>query len=414
MRAARLVFCTAAALALAACAGGPKPSGPAPAPPARPAPPPIAAPAPPVSPPTTPYNPLPPPLPPSASSPTPPAEPRAPYVSRGDFRAPPGWDAEDHRAALAAFAAGCVVSKDSAIAAVCRRARALPPQQTERSARDFLEANFQAHPLAGNGLLTGYFAPEYEARASRQGDFTAAVLGKPDDLQVLDLTPFDATLKGKTIIGQITPRGLTPYPTRATIEATAPARPLAWMKPEDLFFLQIQGSGVLTLPDGRRLKAIYAANNGQPFVGIATPMRQRGLLADNNTSGDAIRAWLAANRGQTAAQVMQLDPRYVFFQTAPDDGASPPGAAGVALPPGRAIAVDTARHPLGGFYWIDASAPALAGAFPSYRRAVMALDAGGAIKGDIRADLYVGAGEAAGQEAGRIRHTLTLWRLDPR
>ncbi len=403
MRRLAAVLC-AAASALAACATTPPPSSPT-APPAS-APSPAASPLAPDS--VAPATAT--PLPPLGS--TPPV-PSAPYVTRSDFRAPPGWDSDDHGAALAAFIAGCGVSKDPALATVCRRARALPPVDAN-GARDFLEANFQARQLSGDGLLTAYFAPEYEARASRQGDFTAPLLGKPDDLQVLDLTPFDPALKGKTIIGQISPAGFAPYPARAAIDAQPPARPLAWMKPEDLFFLQIQGSGVLILPDGRRLKALYAANNGLPFNGIATPMRDRGLLTDNNTSGEAIRAWLAANRGETAAGVMNLNPRYVFFQTAPDDGAHPAGAAGIPLPPGRAIAVDVARHPLGGLYWIDASAPALAGAFPTYRRTVVALDAGGAIRGDIRADLYLGAGELAGREAGRVRHRLTLWRLDPR
>ena len=143
-------------------------------------------------------------------------------------------------------------------------------------------------------------------------------------------------------------------------------------------------------------------------------MRERKLLAADNTSAEVIRAWLAANRGPAADEIMRLNPRYVFFRTVPDDGFAPAGAAGVPLPAGRAIAVDIGYHGLGALYWIDASVPTLTGAFPAYRRAVMALDTGGAIQGDIRADLYLGAGDAAGREAGRVRHTLTLWRLDPR
>jgi len=387
---AGLALC-ASATVLAACATAPiAPLGPPP---------------PAVSPPQT----APPAIPPTPS----PAPPTTPYVSRTDFRAPPGWDAEDHKAALDAFIAGCSAAREPALAIVCRRARALPPQ-TAVSARDFLESNFQTRQLAGEGLLTAYFAPEYEARISRQGEFTVPMLGRPDDLISVDLSAFDPTLKGRTLVGQIGPRSFTPYPPRAAIEARAAERPLAWMKAEDLFFLQIQGSGVLVLPDGRRLKAAFAAHNGLPFVGIATPMRDRGLLANNNTSGENIRAWLAANRGPAADEVMRLNPRYVFFQTSPDDGAHPAGAAGIPLPPGRAIAVDTSRHALGGLYWIDASAPALAGAFPTYRRAVVALDTGGAILGDIRADLYLGLGETAGREAGRVRHRLTMWRLEPR
>ena len=213
-----------------------------------------------------------------------------------------------------------------------------------------------------------------------------------------------------------TPADLKPgatYAPRDQIEARPPNDALAWMRPEDLFFLQIQGSGTLVYPDGRRIKALFAAHNSRTFVGIANPMRQRGLLPANNTSGDAIRAWLAANRGEKADEIMNLNPRYVFFRLAPDDDRDPAGAAGVSLPAGHAIAVDPAYHQMGQFYWIDAAAPILAGAFPVYQRAVVALDTGGAIKGPIRADLYIGRGDDAGREAGRVRHELRMYRLIP-
>jgi membrane-bound lytic murein transglycosylase A len=90
------------------------------------------------------------------------------------------------------------------------------------------------------------------------------------------------------------------------------------------------------------------------------------------------------------------------------------GAAGIPLPAGRAIAVDAGKHALGELFWLDAGAPKLAGAFPAYRRLAVALDVGGAIKGDVRADLYTGTGPAAGAEAGRVRHELRLYRLVPR
>ncbi|MGZ3278019.1 MAG: MltA domain-containing protein [Caulobacteraceae bacterium] len=313
----------------------------------------------------------------------------------------PGWDQEDHEAALDMFRASCGVEKDAAWREVCLRARDLGPQD-EVIAKAFWETNFRIRPVgeAGSdeGLLTGYFAPEYPARASRSYPFTVPVRPRP-----ADLPPADVGASG----------GAAPWLDRAAIEATDEAQPLAWMKPEDLFFLQIQGSGVLDLPDGRKLKAVYAANNGQPFVGIATAMRQQGLLAADNTSGEAIRAWLADHRGPSADAVMRLNPRYIFFTLQPWDGKEPAGAAGVTLTPGRALAVDPARHDYGALYWIDGEAPSLSGAFPTYRRLAMALDTGSAIKGEVRADLYLGMGATAGAEAGRVKHRLKLYRLTP-
>jgi membrane-bound lytic murein transglycosylase A len=323
-----------------------------------------------------------------------------------------GWSQEDHLGALDAFRQGCGVAKDPALAEVCRKARA-ERVGNDDDARRFLEANFRPEVLPGQGLLTAYFAPEYEARMSRSAEFSAPMRGKPADLVTLDLAQFDPGLSGKKVAGEIEDGQVLPYRDRAAIEATPETRPLAWLRPEDLFFLQIQGSGVLVLPDGRRVRAAFAAHNGRPFVGIATPMRDRGLLADNNTSGDAIRAWLANHRGSEADAIMRLNPRYVFFQTLPDDGRQAVGAAGVPLPPGRAIAVDPGRHAMGELFWLDASAPKLAGGFPTYRRLAVALDVGGAIKGDVRADLYTGTGAAAGAEAGRVRHDLRLYRLVP-
>ena len=286
-------------------------------------------------------------------------------------------------------------------------------------ARAFFEANFQPQSVGAKeggdeGLLTAYFAPEYPARMSRNAEFSAPVRRLPDDLVVLDLGPFEPALIGKKVTGHVEGKTFVPYPDRAEIEAVATDKPLAWMRPEELFFLQIQGSGVLVLPDGRRVRAVFAGTNGKPFVGIASPMRDKGLLPDNNTSGDAIRSWLADHRGSEADAIMRLNPRYVFFKMAEDDGKEPVGSAGVSLPPGRAIAVDPSRHAYGALYWLDASAPALAGAFPVYRRLAVALDTGGAIKGEVRADLYMGTGQEAGAEAGRVRHMLRLYRLVPK
>jgi membrane-bound lytic murein transglycosylase A len=306
----------------------------------------------------------------------------------------PGWLEEDHAAALQAFQEGCVVAKATAWRAVCQRARA-QTSLDEASARAFFEDNFRADLRPVTGLLTAYFAPEYPARDEPDEIFSAPLRPKPDDSSGEDA--------GSPLLAD-----------RAAIEAQPVTRALAFLKPEDLFFLQLQGSGTLVFEDGRRAKAVYAADNGRPFVGIARPMAEAGLLGPTGTSGDAIRAWLADHRGPEANAVMDKDPRYVFFNLVPDDDRDPAGAAGVALPAGRSLAVDPSYHAYGELYWIDAAAPVLTGAARTYRRLAVALDAGSAIRGDVRADLYMGRGEQAGAEAGHVRHSLLLIRLVPR
>ena len=325
-------------------------------------------------------------LPPPVSPPVSP-----PAVGELSLAALPGWSEEDHLAALRAYAAGCGPSRIAV--ETCRDARALAARANPSDARAFLESRFTATEVrtddGGRGLLTAYFAPEYPARRVPDAEFDAPVLSRPANL---------------ADVGD-----------RAAIEAgSAQSSVLAWMKAEDLFFLQIQGSGTLSFPDGARLRAAYAADNGAKFVGIARPMAERGLLPANGTSGDAIRAWLSAHRGAEAREVMALNPRYIFFSVSPDDGDEATGAAGVPLPARRSVAVDPSRWAYGEAVWIEADGGDLVGARASYRGLVMALDTGSAIRGPVRADLYIGRGDAAGQEAGAVRHPLRMWRLLPR
>jgi len=327
-----------------------------------------------------------------------------------------GWDNEDFVAAFDAYLRSCGVARDPAGARQC--GRALDLQRTSRPvtpalARAFFETGFSVVPArtpdGREGLLTSYFAPEYSASHSQTAEFDMPVLARPLDLE--------RTSGG---VVQRRPDGSTgPYADRAAIEAAAaagsPSAPvLAWMRAEDLFFLQIQGSGYLTFEDGTTGRAAYAADNGRPFVGIARPMEQQGLLPRNGTSGEAIRAWLAAHRGREARAITALNPRYIFFDLQPDDGGDPAGAAGVPLTARRSIAVDPASWAWGDLVWIDADDGNLKGAHAAYRGLVMALDTGSAIRGPVRADFYMGRGQAAGAEAGTVRHPLRMWRLVPK
>ena len=296
----------------------------------------------------------------------------------------PGWANEDHAAAFALVRQVC---RDQTAPPAWCAATVAAGNLSEAGAKAFLERRFRAAPIAGEGLLTGYFAPTYEARHIRDETFSAPVRPRPAD-------PAAA-------------------PDRAAIEADPAPDALAWMRPEDLFFLQVQGSGALTFPGGGSVRAVFAGSNGRPFTAIAGPMAAQGLIPAAEATASGVRDWLASHRGPAADAAMRLDPRYVFFRLEPDDGAEPRGSAGVALVPGRSVAVDPALHLPFELLWIDADAPTFAGARPSYRRLAAAMDSGAAIKGLARADLYLGRGDAAGTEAGAVRHRLRLYRLVP-
>ncbi|MGV8930127.1 MAG: MltA domain-containing protein [Brevundimonas sp.] len=310
----------------------------------------------------------------------------------------PGWNDENHLAAFEAWTLSCSVARDAASRTQCDRAMDI--KQTSRpvtpsAARAFFESGFTVvaaqTPDGGPGLMTAYFAPEYAARRVSDAEFNMPVRARPT-----------GWTRGQVL------------PVRAEIEAAPSEGALAWMRAEDLFFMQIQGSGYLTFEDGSRARAAYAADNGQPFTGIARAMAEQELLPANGTSGEAIRAWLAAHRGPEAGAVMALNPRYIFFAMDPDDGGHPNGAAGIPLTARRSIAVDPAHWRYGDLVWISADGGNLVGARASYQGLVVALDTGSAIRGPVRADFYMGRGAAAGEEAGAVRHPLRMWRLVPR
>jgi membrane-bound lytic murein transglycosylase A len=313
-----------------------------------------------------------------------PLPPPAAVSSISSIAALPGWDAEDHVAAFAAVRQACAASPQIKQSRACADAAALQ-HPSEREARDFLERRFRAEPDPGEGVLTAYFAPAYEARRRSDAVFSAPVRPPPPD---------PAAAPDRAGIGR--------WPTRDA---------LAWMRPEDLFFLQVQGSGTLIFADGARVRAVYAASNGQPFVAIARPLIAAHRLAP--AEAGTLHHWLADHRGPDADAAMEADPRYIFFRLEPDDGREPRGASGAELVAGRSLAVDPASHPYYQLLWIDAEAPTQHGAQLAYRRLTVALDTGSAIRGDVRADLYIGRGAGAGEEAARVRHTLRLYRIVP-
>ncbi len=200
---------------------------------------------------------------------------------------------------------------------------------------------------------------------------------------------------------------LIPYFDRSEIEHGAlsgkRAELLYLADPVDAFFLQIQGSGRVTLPTGAVVRVTYSGQNGRPYVPIGRVLSASGDIAPADVSMQSIRAWLNAHPDR-AASVMDQNPSYVFFRELPnsDPNEGPPGALGAALTPGRSIAVDRAFIPLGAPVWIATTDPLDGSAL---ERLMVAQDLGGAIRGPVRADLFFGWDAAAAERAGKMRQT---------
>jgi len=313
------------------------------------------------------------------------------------FASLPGWDREDHAAAFAAFRHGCsALSRDAKLApaprAACAAAAKLGGPAGARAAKTFFERNFRPMRVetAGGGFFTGYFEPEFHGSLRRSQRFDTPLLARPDDL---------GTRK--------------PYFDREEIERGALARrhlELVWLDPVDAFFVHIQGSGRIRLPDGRVLRVGFDGRNGLPYTPIGRTLIERGALTADTVSMQTIRAWLKANPAQ-AAEVMRENRSYIFFKILAERplGEGPVGGAGLPLLPRRSLAVDHRFWPYGLPVFVDTELPS--GAF---RHLMIAEDTGTAIRGPARGDIFLGSGDKAGEEAGLMKHSGDFIVLMPR
>lgn len=377
----RRALAPAAALALSSCVGGvaPPPSPPVPAPP------PVVAPTPPAP----------------GARPATPASGTA--ISAGVVAGPDiatlPIGAEGAQRALAAFRLSCPAllrrTDRSGLTTGTDWAAVCSASASAGDAATFFKTNFETVQVGpGTAFATGYYEPEIAGSRTRDATHQIPVYPKPADLIDVDLGLFSDALKGKTIRGRVDGSKFVPYFDRAEIDGGAldpRVTPIAWAADYvELFFLQVQGSGRLKLPDGSVMRIGYAGQNGRDYTGIGALMRNRGLLGPTQQSMQGIMAWLRANPADGMA-IMHENKSYVFFRELA--GAGPVGALGVAVSPRGTVAADPAFVPLGAPVWLDLDRDEADGLW-------VAQDTGGAIKGANRFDTFWGAGDDARRIAG--------------
>ena len=284
-----------------------------------------------------------------------------------------------------------------------------PCEDAQGNPADFFARHFEPVRLGdGKGLATGYFEPEI-AGLAHPAPGAAPVLARPPELVDIDLSQFGATYSG-TIRGLVRDGRVVRAPDRAAIETGALSGrglEMGWAAdPVDLFFLHIQGSGRLRMPDGSSLRIGYAGQNGHAYVAIGKLLRERGILEKAGMA--EIKAWLRANP-EAGTALMRENPSYIFFRKLPETIDGPIGALGVPLLREANAAADPATIPLGTPVWIETT---VEGA--PYRRLMIASDTGGAIKGANRFDIFFGPGAEAGRKAGALAAPLNALILLPR
>jgi membrane-bound lytic murein transglycosylase A len=349
-------------------------------------------------------------------------------LAPASFDSLPGWQQDDQGAALAAFDQSCALillakqRPDTALGVAgttadwqgpCAAAAAID-RADPAAPRQFFEAWFNPYKAGNNGrpqgLFTGYYEPELRGARQPGGAYTTPLLRRPPDLVTVDLGQFRPDWRGERIAGHAVNGRLVPVESRAQIEHGALDRQhlaFLWVDdPVDAFFLQIQGSGRVRLPDGTMVQVGYDGQNGKPYVPIGRLLLERGVLTRDNVSMQAIRDWIKANP-EAGAALMDENPSYVFFREIIGDG--PLGAQGVPLTAERSLAVDRDFVPLGVPVWLDAD---LGG--EKLQRLMVAQDTGGAIRGPVRGDVFWGFGPAAAAGAGTMKAVGEYYLLLPK
>jgi membrane-bound lytic murein transglycosylase A len=315
----------------------------------------------------------------------------------------PGWDADRVSESWTALKRSCE-RPAAGFAQLCLQARSAPVAD-DGFLREWLMQRLQPYRVESldgqpDGLMTGYFEPMVDAVRAASGAYRVPLYGAPPDLAAR-----------------------RPYWTRQQLD-TLPAaqaglrgREIAWVTdPLDVLVLQIQGSGRLRVsqPDGRidTVRLAFAGHNDQPYKSVGRWLIEQGELRPEAASWPAIRDWARRNP-KRVNELLWSNPRVVFFreEPLPDPQSGPRGAQGVALTPGRSIAVDPQSIPYGTPVWIASTEPL---STTPLQRLVLAQDTGSAIVGAVRADYFWGWGEAAEAQAGRMKQPLRMWVLWPR
>ncbi|MHB9881026.1 murein transglycosylase A [Pacificimonas sp. ICDLI1SI03] len=377
-------------------------------------------------------RPLPPPVaqapPPQApASPTPPEIATAPDENAlsagyrlGSFADIPDWHATDPAPALAAFRKSCRgVTRRSDPSRLAISDDWVAPCEAAESAvnaRSFFEASFTPVIVAGgDAFVTGYYEPEIAGCRQPTPDCNVPIYSPPEDLVRVERPDPENPGKTRLAKGMVDANGTySLYWDRAAIDGGALAKrglEIAYAKDEvELFFLQIQGSGRLRLPDGGIMRIGYADQNGREYVGIGRRLREMDALAPGEASMQGIMRWLRANPDRGRA-LMHENKSYIFFKELTGEG--PIGAMGAPVTPEISLATDPRYVPLGAPVFLTTEYLDENRRMTPFSRLMVAQDTGGAIKGANRFDLFWGAGERARTIAGGLSSKGTAAILVP-
>ncbi len=269
-------------------------------------------------------------------------------------------------------------------------------KQWQQTKPFFLHHYLDAHQIwgedrRGNVQFTAYYTPVIKVKKKPDGTFKYPIYERPLDWE-------------------------GPLPTRYEIEEKGVLKgknlELAYARNKvDIYYMQLQGSGFVEYPDGKKEYFAYNGTNRHPYRSIEKYMMAQDDMDISTFSIDAIKRFLTSNPHLTDSVLFQ-NPSYTFFTPRKTQ---PRGAGSVALSKEFSIAVDRRYIPLGS---------CLLAAFPVYDtetrqlrheyRIFLAQDVGGAIRGPGHVDVYMGVGKEAQRKASYLKHYGKMWLLLPK
>ncbi len=351
-------------------------------------------------------------------------------LARVDYSALPNWSQGQQQYAIVALKRSCQhalkyakyrsARRDKratpAWLNTCRQVISLPNNLPAKQARRFIKKHYTPYRVSsrtGNrtGTFTGYYQPLIKGSLTRTAQYNVPIYGKPRQLTRV-------RTNGKNTYRLKTKHGYQKMGSRADITAgpLIPNTPIiAWVDSKiDRFFLQIQGSGGIILPNGQLQYIGYNGQNGHQYYPIGRYLIEIGALTKKNVSMQTIRKWLEQHPTQ-AQRVMNLNPSFVFFRKL--NVKQPIGGEGVELTPGRSLAIDHRQFPYGALFWLSTYYPKVANdritTGKPLIRLMVAQDTGGAIKGAVRGDVFWGNNARAQWLAGHMQSPGKYWLLLP-
>lgn len=305
----------------------------------------------------------------------------------------------------------------------CTAASQLHEQAAQKPTNEAIQAyfkdNFSVYKTTNQdgsdtGMITGYYEPLLKGSRSKSAQYPNPLYAAPSDMITVELDSVFPELKFKRVRGRLQGNKLVPYYSRAEIETdVSPLKGQEFIYIDDIidvFFLQIQGSGLVQLDNGEQVHVGYADQNGHQYNSIGRLLVERGELTLAQASMQGIKNW-ARNNLAKLRELLNSNPSYVFFRELPAGLPGPLGALGVPILAERSVAVDPKFIPLGAPVFLATTEP---NSTRPLKRMMMAQDTGGAIKGGVRADFFWGAGPDAGTKAGAMKQTGKIWVFLPK